>query len=456
MTDCIMENGPRLFGNNRRYERWRWQVFAITWLAYVGFYQTRKAFAVAKIDMGSSGGLGLTDIQMSWIDGAALLTYAIGQFFWGICGDRFGTRKVILVGMIGSVLAAAAMGSSSVAITLIIFSAIQGLCQSTGWAPLVKNIGAFFSQRERGTVMGLWCTNYAIGGFIASLLAGKFGELLGWRYAFWAPAVVLVVVCILFLLLQRNCPEDVGLPPIEDYHGEKEAVVGKKQSAIEEREGSWKVVAEVLKSPMVLLFAMVYFFMKPARYAILLWAPKYLNSQLGTGMAKSGALGALFELAGPLGVLLAGIVSDKLLGARRNPVCVICLLAGGVLLFFIDKLPHTQLMLGGCLFLLGFLLFPPDSLVSGTAAIDFGTKKGASTAAGLINGSGSIGAIVGGTIPGVFHERWGWNGVFVSLSITLVIAGLLLLPKWNALPKNSQPPSPLRPDNRQPVESQAT
>jgi OPA family sugar phosphate sensor protein UhpC-like MFS transporter len=92
-------------------------------------------------------------------------------------------------------------------------------------------------------------------------------------------------------------------------------------------------------------------------------------------------------------------------------------------------------MLGGWLFLLGLLLFPPDGLVSGTAAVDFGTREGAATAAGLINGCGSIGAILGGTMPGFFHQRWGWDGVFVFLSATLIIAGLLLLPQWNALPK---------------------
>src|SRR5438067_11512163 len=112
------------------------------------------------------------------------------------------------------------MCSSSVAAMLILFSAFQGLCQSTGWAPLIKNVGAFFSQRERGTIMGLWCTNYAIGGLIASYLAGKFGEMFGWRFAFWVPALALVLVGILFVLLQRNRPEDIGLPPIEVYHGE--------------------------------------------------------------------------------------------------------------------------------------------------------------------------------------------------------------------------------------------
>ena len=36
---------------NPKYERWRWQIFGITWLAYAGYYLTRKAFAVAKNEL---------------------------------------------------------------------------------------------------------------------------------------------------------------------------------------------------------------------------------------------------------------------------------------------------------------------------------------------------------------------------------------------------------------------
>src|SRR5262245_29665208 len=201
--------------------------------------------------MGDESTAGLTLRQMSLIDGVYLSTYAVGQFVCGICGDRSGTRKVILMGMLGSVLAGLAMGASSSALLLVLMSGLQGICQSTGWAPLTKNISNFFSQRERGTIMGLWCTNYVAGGFVASIYAGYFGGLWGWRYAFFVPAVTLFGVWFLFLLLQRNRPEDIGLPPIEEYHGEKENVLNEQEAPDEEPEGSWKVIAEVLRSPMV-------------------------------------------------------------------------------------------------------------------------------------------------------------------------------------------------------------
>src|SRR5215831_18985976 len=125
------------------YERWRWQIFSITWLAYAGFYLTRKAFAVAKNELKKPEVMGLTLGQMSWIDGANSVAYALGQFMFGTLGDRLGTRVIILVGMLASVIASMLMGCSSTVMLMGILFAIQGLCQSSGWAPLSKNLGEF-------------------------------------------------------------------------------------------------------------------------------------------------------------------------------------------------------------------------------------------------------------------------------------------------------------------------
>src|SRR6188768_970134 len=158
-----MPPAPNLIGPDRTYERWRWQIFGITWLAYAGFYLTRKSFSVAKIELGKPEVMGLTKPEMSWIDGGFLAAYAIGMVVCGICGDRYGTRKVVLVGMLGSVAVAVAMGMAPGFMVLAVCFILQGLFQSTGWAPLAKNIANFFSRRERGVVMGVWCTNYAFG-----------------------------------------------------------------------------------------------------------------------------------------------------------------------------------------------------------------------------------------------------------------------------------------------------
>lgn len=436
---------PKLFGPDRHYERWRWQIFAITWLAYFGFYLTRKSFAIAKIALEKPEVMGLTKQQMSWIDDGYLTAYAVGMMVCGICGDRYGTRKVVVLGLIGSVLAALAMGASSSASMLGLFFVLQGLSQSTGWAPLSKNVTNFFSRRERGIVMGLWCTNYALGGFVGGNYAGQIGERFGWRAAFVVPACTLGVILVLFLLYQRNRPEDVGLPPIEVYHRETDvpdtapstpSSPASSPSVREEpKQKTWATILQVLANPMVMLLSLIYFCLKPARYAILFWGPKYVNERLGSGMGEAGWISSMFEVAGPISVIAAGFISDRLFRARRMPVSVICLFLLGILLAALDQLPRNAWMLGGGLFLIGILTYAPDSLISGTAAVDFGTKEGASTASGLVNAAGSLGAIAGVSLPGFIHAKWGWQGVFTFLGAAVILAALLLLPKWNALPK---------------------
>lgn len=427
---------------NPNYERWRWQVFGVTWLAYAGFYLTRKSFSVAKNELKKPEVMGLSKADMAWIDGANSVTYALGQFLFGSLGDKFGTRMIILIGMLASVTTALAMGLGNSVLVLGVLFGIQGLCQSSGWAPLAKNVGEFFSQRERGTIMGFWCTNYALGGFLASSLAGVAAEKLGWRFAFFVPAGGLFIIWLLFLIFQRNRPEDVGLPPIEQYHGEPEVVIDVRETPAEEPEGSWKVVGEVLRNRMVWLLALVYFLVKPTRYLFLTWSPVYVNELLGTGTASSGLLGSLFDLAGPVGTLAGGIISDRAFKSRRMPVCVLALFGTALAMVTFRFLPHSRLAVGAGMFVIGFLIFIPDSLVSGAATIDFGTKKGASTASGLVNGFGSIGQIFGVTLPGWAGLVVGpgqdiWDPIFLWLGVALALAGLLLMPQWNRLPSTA-------------------
>lgn len=429
---------------NPRYERWRWQIFGVTWLAYAGYYLTRKAFSVAKNELKKPEVLGLSKAQMSWMDGSFSAAYAIGQFFWGTLGDKFGTRRVILFGVMASVLTAALMGFSTTAWAMGVLFALQGLWQASGWPPLSKNLGEFFSHRERGTIMGFWCTNYALGGFIASVVAGYAASWWGWRFAFFVPAMLLLVIWFLFVLFQRNRPEDVGLPSIEVYHEEAEAVVPGSSGAARVQEGTWSVAAAVFRNRMVWYLAAVYFLVKPTRYLLLFWSPVYISERLGTSTADSGLLSSMFDLAGPLGTLFGGLVSDKIFASRRMPVCVLSLFILALIMVAFPFMPMTRTVMGAGMFAMGFLVLIPDSLIAGAAAIDFGTKQGASTASGLINGLGSFGQMIGVMLPGSVEAMVGkgrdvWPYIFIGLGISLSAAGMMLAPQWNRVPAVKAP-----------------
>ena len=47
---------------------------------------------------------------------------------------------------------------------------------------------------------------------------------------------------------------------------------------------------------------------------------------------------------------------------------------------------------------------------------------------------GSVGQIIGLSLPGVISEHYGWNVLFIGMGCFVMLAAILLAPKWNAVP----------------------
>jgi sugar phosphate permease len=307
---------------------------------------------------------------------------------------------------------------------------IQGLAQSTGWSGLCKNLGSFFPSQQRGRVLGLWSSCYAFGGLVASPFAGWWAyTLMGtWHAAFISSAVVVAVVAVLFFIFQRNKPEDVGLPAVEP-----EPELTAEETEANSKLSVWEPLKEILRNRTVLVLGLAYFMLKPARYAILLWGPVIVFEQMpSVGKVGAAIIPTSFELAGLLGPILIGLASDKLFGARRMPACVLSLLALTVTLalFMAALQSGSVLLVVALLFVMGLTLYGPDSMISGAAAIDFGKAKAGATAAGFVNGCGSVGAVLGGLLPGYFDSVT----VFIVFAGCALFSALVLIPHWNSRP----------------------
>src|SRR5437879_3889626 len=142
----------------------------------------------------------------------------------------------------------------------------------------------------------------------------------------------------------------------------------------------------------------------------------------------------MFDLAGPVGTLAGGFISDRLLRSHGCAQCVCSILCLSISMPALRYLPPTRLAVGFGRTLTCFLMYISASRFAGAAAIDCGTKKGASTASGLVNGLGSLGQIVGVTLPGWAGSVVGkgheiWNPIFLWLGIALGVAGFLLMPQ---------------------------
>jgi OPA family sugar phosphate sensor protein UhpC-like MFS transporter len=434
---------------NPRYERWRWQIFGITWLIYAGFYLTRNSFAVAEVALESDPTVTLNRDHLGWVDSAFLTTYMLGQFLFGPLGDRFGPRRILLCGLTLSILAAVASGFATTLMAFIVLAVLQGIAQSTGWSNTTKAMSSWFSLAERGRVIGWWCTHYMVGGFVALLFAGWAMDFFGhesssrgaqaviipfWPAAFWAPAAALFVVLVLAALLLRNRPEDVGLPPIEQYHHEPESLIEGEEQAEEAPEGSWKLIGEVMSSPSIWMLAVAYFSIKLTRYAFMFWGPKFVHESLGSGGYVSTMTAAVMPIGGMVGVIGIGYLSDKVFQARRAPATIISLLITACIMLIGLAPIHNIWLMGVFFFFIGMFVQGPDSMLSATAAMDFGTKRGASTATGFVNGIGSLGGILGGYLPGAITTKTDWSALFGVFLVGLTVSAIVLLPLWRTKP----------------------
>ena len=423
------------------YRRWRIRIFAITWIAYAGFYFTRQTFSVAKLGILEDPILSttLTKSALAQLDAAYLAAYAVGQFVWGQMSDRFGPRVVVLGGLAISAIATLFMGLLPALAFLLPLMIVQGLAQSTGWSGLLNNMAQFFSIGERGRVLGMWSTNYAFGGLVAPPLLGwvAYSVFDSWRAAFFTGAAVVAVVFFLVLLLQRNRPSDVGLPPIEEFRANDDIAEldgTETAEAVAEPARSWREsLTAVLGDPMVRTLGAAYFLLKPARYAILLWGPVIVAERLhDAGNIKAVTIPIAFGVAGVIAPILIGRVSDRIFKARRVPACVLSLAVLVVVLALFTPLTaagSTWVMIA-ILAVIGLSVYGADAMISCVAAVDFGTSKHAGTAAGLINGCGSVGAILGGLLPGYL----GTTALFYGFAGAALLAMLLLIPHWNRMP----------------------
>ena len=149
-----------------------------------------------------------------------------------------------------------------------------------------------------------------------------------------------------------------------------------------------------------------YFFIKFIRYALWSWAPYFLQIGFGIEKARANYYSILFDIFGFFGVLTAGFVSDKLTRGRRAPVVIVMMF--GLLLatvFLWHSGVRSVTTFGIAIALVGFTLYGPDSLISGAGAIDVASRKHALIAAGVINGMGSIGAVVQALLIGDRYKR---------------------------------------------------
>lgn len=372
---------------------WRVRIFALTWFTYASYYFCRQPFYITKSSFAQE--FGLTDAFLGYIGLTYLLGYEAGQFASAVLGRRLGTRLLLLIGMAATIALNVVFGCVNGGMMILLFMGLNGLAQGTGWSGVIGTMANWYGRKERGQVLGFWCTCYQLGAIGAKSFAALLLGWWGWRYSFFGGAVVTLVVWLIDAFMLRSAPEDVGLQPLADDDEAPPRPTAAPAPAPAERGRrrreplGWdrKVVAAII------FCGLTYLCVKFLRYSLWSWGPMFLEKTFAVSAATAGQHSWAFDLGGFAGVILAGLVADRLLRGRRSLTALLMILGlvGSCLLMYLVG-SSSLWMMTICFVLVGLMLYGPDSLVSATGAIDVGSRRGAVVAAAIINGIGSSGA----------------------------------------------------------------
>jgi sugar phosphate permease len=400
--------------------------FVLMWLSYATYYLGRRGFGVVKKTLHDS--LGVSEAALGRIDTVYLTAYSIGQFASGFVGDRLGARRLVGFGMLLSAAACVAFGSVSGALAFGLAFAVNGLAQATGWPGTTRGMADWTTPATRGSAMAVFSTCYQVGGFAAVWLAGFLATAYGWRSAFYGPAVIIAAVAIAVLLFFPPAPA-VTAPPVAiagDPTGAREASTFDEATARRERREARR---SVVKNPMIWMFAASYFFVKIIRYVLLFWLPYYLSTTLGYSTLEAAGISTAFDAGGFVGVVVIGLLSDRTKRLGRAGLACVWLFGLALACFaYLQWGATSKLANIALLALIGAMLFGPDSILCGAAAMDAGGPRAAAMATGFVNGIGSIGPILQGLLVPPLAKHYGWQALFPALVALALCAALVLVP----------------------------
>jgi EmrB/QacA subfamily drug resistance transporter len=159
---------------------------------------------IALPTIGREFGTGVSALQ--WVVSGYTLTLAAFLLIGGTLGDRYGRRKVFLIGVAWFALASAACGFAPTATFLIVMRVLQGIGAALLTPGSLAILEASFAPDDRGRAIGAWSGLGGVTTAAGPLLCGYLISAASWRWIFFINLPVAAAV----LVLSRRLPESRG------------------------------------------------------------------------------------------------------------------------------------------------------------------------------------------------------------------------------------------------------
>lgn len=416
-------------------------------LTYATLYMGRYNFNVVKGTIGST--FHLDKAEMGIIATAGFWTYALSVMFNGPLADRLGGRKAIIFGAVGAALMNFLLGlfflgdmGARVLVGMSLLYSLNMYFQSFGALSVVKVNAPWFHVHERGVFGGIFGTMISLGYMFALSFGGWIMAHFGWKYVFFVPAVFMLIMALVDFYLVRDLPSHAGHSDFD---------TGDASSGDNTPVDMKFIIKKVFTNPIILTIAAAEFCTGFVRQGLLLYFVEFLKEvhHVEVGSTLFWWAGTGVTIGGIVGGLLCGWISDNIFQSRRAPVAFIFYLCQVFALLALGFAPNqfaASALVGFCC----VFIFGVHGMLTGTASMDFGGKKAAASAAGVLDGIQYIASGLTGFGLGWILKTYGWDGVagtghqatdahiWVYSIIPFSLIGALIISRlWNTKPSQS-------------------
>jgi MFS transporter, OPA family, sugar phosphate sensor protein UhpC len=386
---------------NSLYKKYRLQVMLAITVGYAFAYTCRLALSVVKKPLIDGGIFNVQELGL--ISSAIFYTYAFGRLANGFLADHANIKKFLAFGVFVSALINIAMGWTPLLLVWVILWGLNGWFQGFGSPSGMVSMANWFSNNERGRRYGIWSIAHPIGEGLTYVGIAGLVSYFGWRAGFLGPGFICIVIAILIYAFAQDRPRTLGLPLVADWRNDHGTPVIKEEG---KSPSIWELQKSILKFPSIWILAIASCAMYVTRYAMVNWGIFYLQEAKGYSLVGAGSLLGLNTVAGIVGCLTYGYVSDKLFHARRPPVTLIFGLLEICALSIIFLSPLKDPAFLSLAFLLyGFSISGLIISLGGLFATDIAPKKAAGAAMGFIGVFSYLGAATQDLISGYLIDK---------------------------------------------------
>ena len=138
----------------------------------------------------------MTESESLWVPDAYLVFFGGLLLLSGALGDRFGRRRLLVIGLAVFTAASIGVAFSPSAEFLIIGRGFQGLGGALVIPQGLSTVTAVFPRKDRGKAFGIWAGSMGIGMALGPFMGGVLVDNVGWSAVFWVPAPLAVMALI--------------------------------------------------------------------------------------------------------------------------------------------------------------------------------------------------------------------------------------------------------------------